>query len=429
MILTASKLSAGALLRRLLHAGLACVAVAFFSTACHRKPAPAPAPMTAPTPTIEQLWKAAADKVEENRNEPSGIRADVTVPEQLKRYANPHMFLATQAAEAHRTGFQLPGDYCDLANLASSGQLVELPIVTPEYVLFGIGGITTDGPITYYDSGLALSIPLFPSDEAYKAWLATQRDEVNSLDGGISLAKIEMSRLKRGDRARRATLRATISKGTETLARVSAEIQQADLYYRDPLESFSLFDRYKALSKIASSFVGKTYDLTNPASRLEFKDRLLCFVRPTARDVITELAGSYKKEFNRPLPITSLIRTEEYQHDLAGKNPNAARNATPPHTTGLAFDVYYHYMTAREQEFLMGEIAKLKDAGRVEALKETRDHFHVFAYADGKRPSEELIAQSVGELETERPRFTRVTNIRQRQYYARSASPRQLRRR
>ncbi|MGH9828608.1 MAG: hypothetical protein ACREDR_35760, partial [Blastocatellia bacterium] len=97
--------------------------------------------MTAPTPTIEQLWKAAADKVEEDRNEPSGIRADVTVPEQLKRYANPHMFLATQAAEARRTGVQLPADYCDLANLASSGQLVEVPMVTPEYVLFEIGGV------------------------------------------------------------------------------------------------------------------------------------------------------------------------------------------------------------------------------------------------------------------------------------------------
>lgn len=44
----------------------------------------------------------------------------------------------------------------------------------------------------------------------------------------------------------------------------------------------------------------------------------------------------------------------------------------------------------------MSDIARLRDAGRVEALRENRDHFHVFAFVDGRRPGEDLIRQSLG---------------------------------
>ena len=77
------------------------------------------------------------------------------------------------------------------------------------------------------------------------------------------------------------------------------------------------------------------------------------------------------------------------------KNPNATRISTPPHATGLAFDVYNFFMTATEQDYLMAVIARMKDAGRVEALRENRDHIHVFAFADGARPDEKLIASSL----------------------------------
>jgi hypothetical protein len=108
--------------------------------------------------------------------------------------------------------------------------------------------------------------------------------------------------------------------------------------------------------------------------------------------VLEELATAYQSEFKRPLPVTSLVRTEEYQRQLreAG-NPNAGDFAVEPHTTGFAFDVYYRFMSAREQEFVMGEIARLKDAGRVEALRELRDHYHVYAFAEGHPPDEKDI--------------------------------------
>ena len=70
--------------------------------------------------------------------------------------------------------------------------------------------------------------------------------------------------------------------------------------------------------------------------------------------------------------------------------------APPPHTTGFAFDVYYRYMTAAEQEFVMGEIARLERAGRVEALRELRDHYHVFVFRDGHPPAPESVDKILG---------------------------------
>jgi hypothetical protein len=124
----------------------------------------------------------------------------------------------------------------------------------------------------------------------------------------------------------------------------------------------------------------------------EFQARLLTFVRPAALAVMEQLGSAYKEKFGRPLPITSLIRTEEYQRTLreAG-NANAGSFKSEPHTTGLAFDVYYHFMSAAEQQFVMDEIARLERGGRVEALRELRDHYHVFAFASGVKPDDETV--------------------------------------
>ena len=62
--------------------------------------------------------------------------------------------------------------------------------------------------------------------------------------------------------------------------------------------------------------------------------------------VLEEVAASYHEKFDRPLPVTSLVRPDEYQHQLSKTNPNATRIETPPHSTGLAFDILYRYMTA-----------------------------------------------------------------------------------
>ena len=124
---------------------------------------------------------------------------------------------------------------------------------------------------------------------------------------------------------------------------------------------------------------------------------MLSHVRPATLALIEELGTTYESKFGRRLPITSLVRTDEYQRLLRESgNPNAADVAPPPHTTGFAFDVYYRYMTAEEQEFVMGEIARLERAGRVEALRELRDHYHVFVFDGGRPPAAESVDKILG---------------------------------
>jgi hypothetical protein len=68
---------------------------------------------------------------------------------------------------------------------------------------------------------------------------------------------------------------------------------------------------------------------------------------------------------------------------------------TPPHSTGLAFDIDYRYMSVAEQNSLMTDLARLKDEGRIEVLRERNANYHVFVFVDGTRPSDELITASL----------------------------------
>src|SRR5262249_21711050 len=83
------------------------------------------------------------------------------------------------------------------------------------------------------------------------------------------------------------------------------------------------------------------------------------------------------------------------QHSLRRVNRNAVMIESPPHSTGLAFDIDYRYMSAPEQTFLMAELARLKNEGRIEAIRERNANYHVFAFLNGTRPSDDLITASL----------------------------------
>jgi hypothetical protein len=157
-----------------------------------------------------------------------------------------------------------------------------------------------------------------------------------------------------------------------------------------------MINEYQKLAELAGNFDGQSYDLNDSTARKNFKMHLLSALRPPARTQLEEIAKAYREKFDRPLPMTSLVRTIEYQWQLGeAGNPNATRIDVPPHTTGLAFDIYTFYMSAAEQQFLLDEIARLEREGRVEALRENRHHIHVFAFAEMKPPEENLIRESL----------------------------------
>src|SRR6185369_6206230 len=132
-----------------------------------------------------------------------------------------------------------------------------------------------------------------------------------------------------------------------------------------------------------------------PYDRHVLKINMLSTIRPQALKIIEEVSAAYHQKFKRPLPVSSLVRPEEYQHSLRRVNRNAVTIDTPPHSTGLAFDIDYRWMSVAEQNFLMSELARLKNEGRIEVIRERSANFHVFAFINGARPSDDLVTASL----------------------------------
>jgi hypothetical protein len=348
-------------------------------------------------------WGLAAKRVAEDRGEPMGRQAKVETPSQLKHYDDTRRFLAIQVAEWKEHRVETPHDYAGLAGMIRGGELVEVPAATESHVLYGVGALAGPEPFTHYDKSARESVVILGEAElgSERARLAESSARVRA---EIDALKAEADALAKGERSRRASLRSQVAKKEKALKAERERAELLDSFYGDAGRRGDLFAEGESLTSLAADFHGREYDLADERSRREMKVRMLAHLRPEALAVMKELAASYLGRFGRPLPITSLVRPDEYQYRLSKSNSNATRIETPPHSTGLAFDILYRYMTAEEQEFVMADIARLRDEGRVEALRENRDHFHVFAFIDGRRPSEDLIAESLGHQTSATPR-------------------------
>lgn len=150
--------------------------------------------------------------------------------------------------------------------------------------------------------------------------------------------------------------------------------------------------KYDALQKLAANFAGQKYDINNPADRKQMRMRLLRMFQPRAKPILKELADAYFGKFGRPLRVTSLTRSMDYQILLNATNANSFKvrgeGSLPPHTSGCAFDLARKHMPADEQNFVMAKLAEMERAGKLDALIEygTNACFHVFIYNDGIAP-------------------------------------------
>lgn len=347
---------------------------------------------------INEVIKPPADpyteavlKLEEDRGEDIGRKANAEVPPELKHYSERRRFMAVQEAATRDASLKSPHDFAELAAWVRDGLLTEAPKLGRGYVLYGVG-LAATGALTHYDAARRRSVPLFADDAALKSY--TDELDKQRTQFGVGLKDLD-ERLKavgRKDKQARAQLNAESKAKRKELAGVEDALKSLKLDYATPKQRAALYAEYETLAALARDFGGRAYDLHDVSSSKEFQARVLTYVRPAALAVMEELGSAYQEKFGRPLPITSLIRTEEYQRTLreAG-NANAGSFRVEPHTTGLAFDVYYHFMTAAEQQFVMDEIARLEREGRVEALRELRDHYHVFAFPEGVRPDDEFV--------------------------------------
>lgn len=350
-----------------------------------------PAPADAEAAEVSS-WTQAVRRVTEDRSEPVGNKAKVDTPPELRQYGDRRRFLAVQVAEQREHKVASPRDFVDLAAMLKDGQMVELQPLTRDYILFGVGGSADLEPFTRYEMGA--SIPLYDEAGLKQAYdqIAQSRE---TIENEVSSLKQKLNSLGRRERQERTKLQNEISEQEKALRAEVESKQLLDRYYGDAEGRLQLFLDYASLENIAGSFADKSYDVSDPRSRRELKVRLLSSLRPEAVKILEEVASAYREKFDRPLPVSSLVRPNEYQKALSRVNPNATRIETPPHSTGLAFDINYRYMTADEQAFVMDCLARLKDEGRIEVLRENRDNFHVFAFLDGAAPDETFVHASL----------------------------------
>ncbi|HEV3468673.1 MAG TPA: DUF5715 family protein [Pyrinomonadaceae bacterium] len=385
------------LLWLVLAAALVVSAAALYSTHRRRGPVePAMPPPEAARPEVVDPWKEAALKVEEERGEPVGRQAEVEIPTQLRHGEDRRRFLGVQVAEWRKHRFERPHDFAELVALVRAGQLVEAPPLGADYILYGVGYSADDEPFTHYDTKTDRSVTLFAGEAELRQEQEQLAESRKRLEEVIAGLKKEAAALPRAERDRRKEIEEQVKDEQKSLEAMVKRGRLLDDFYKTPEQRARMFEEYEALASLARDFGGETYDLQDAASRKRFKARLLSFVRPAALGVLEAVARAYREKFDRHLPVTSLVRTDEYQRQLNETNPNATLIDVPPHTTGLAFDIFYRHMTAAEQGLVMSELARLSDEGRVEALRERRDHYHVFAFAEGQRPDEALIAETLG---------------------------------
>jgi hypothetical protein len=147
--------------------------------------------------------------------------------------------------------------------------------------------------------------------------------------------------------------------------------------------------KYESLSRLANNF---KYDLNDPRDRQQIRVRLLRMFHPKALKILRDLAAAYYNEFKRPLRVTSLTRSMDYQISLNKNNANSFKvrgpGSLPPHTSGCAFDLSRKQMTAKEQNFVMEQLAKMEKEGILDGLREGGANacFHIFIYDDGIPP-------------------------------------------
>ncbi|HJS24869.1 MAG TPA: DUF5715 family protein [Pyrinomonadaceae bacterium] len=341
--------------------------------------------------TDADAWNRAVEKVKADRGD-AGAGA-LEIPQELKHYEERYWFLATQVAEIEKYRVHTCQDYLDLATLIERGEIVPVPAVTDTYVLFGVGQRADESAFSRYEED-GDNVELY--NEAQLAAAYRQLDEKRStLQNDINSLNAQARKLTKRERTKRSELQKQISTLEQERKSFDEDKARLDQYYKQPGTRQKLFREYESLQTLARNFNGRSYNLDNPSERLALKINMLSSLRPQALKIMEEVAAAYQRQFDRPLPVSSLVRPEQYQRALRRVNRNAVTIDSPPHSTGLAFDIDYRYMSVAEQNFVMSELARIKSQGRIEVIRERNANYHVFAFINGSRPGDDLISASL----------------------------------
>jgi Family of unknown function (DUF5715) len=377
-------------------AGLAAGAWALFRFALNRDSNSEPATAAAPGATDPDLWAHGMEMVKADRFGVGDVA--IEIPAELRHYEERRWFLATQVAEVKKHNLRPVQDFVDLAAMIQRGEVVSLPAATETYLLYGVGARVDGSAFTRYVANENLDL----NDEAgLRAANASLEAARAKLQKDIANLESQLSSQKEGASKKQDELLNELTARRQELKQNARDKAMLNNYYGSYASlaqgQSPLFRDYDSLQTLAKNFGGRSFNLDDSNDRETLKVYLLSSLRPPAFKVLEEIARAYHDKFDRPLPVSSLIRPEQYQRALRRVNRYAVIIDTPPHSTGLAFDIDYRYMSGAEQNFVMSELARLKRAGRIEVLRERGANYHVFAFIDGVRPGDNLITASLDE--------------------------------
>lgn len=136
------------------------------------------------------------------------------------------------------------------------------------------------------------------------------------------------------------------------------------------------------------------------------------YARPWTKLFLTRLSRQFYKKFGHRLRVTSMVRTEERQLELADWNANAA-DATGPmrssHLTGATVDISKRFMTAAERRWMRDVLYSLRESENLYAIEEFgQPTFHVMVY----RSYEDYVDRLSGKARsrrTKRPALKRAS--------------------
>jgi hypothetical protein len=99
-------------------------------------------------PVDPDLWGRSLERVKEDRGDSGNVALEI--PPELRHYSDRHWFLATQVAEVKKRNLQPCQDFVDLAAMIERGEMVPMPAVTENYILFGVGARVDGGVLMRY---------------------------------------------------------------------------------------------------------------------------------------------------------------------------------------------------------------------------------------------------------------------------------------
>jgi len=110
------------------------------------------------------------------------------------------------------------------------------------------------------------------------------------------------------------------------------------------------------------------------------------YCRPWTARFLADLARAHEAVFQRPLIVTSAVRTVDCQKRLMEANGNAAAaegDIASPHLTGAAVDFAKRNMSRREIAWMRAHLLALQQSGKIDVEEEFHQScFHITVYKD-----------------------------------------------